>query len=338
MKTKLFTLFVALLATTNLWAKFQYGNLYYETLSSNTAKVVGYIGNPTSVSIPTLIQYNGKQYTVTSIGEEAFDWCTSLTSITIPNSVTSIGEGAFYYCSSLTSVTIPNSVTSIGSYAFYNCSSLTSVTIPNSVTSIEYSAFSRCSSLISVTIPNSVTSIESYAFSDCSSLTSIVIPNSVTSIGKSAFYGCSSLTSVTIPNSVTSIGDNAFNGCSSLTSVTIPNSVTSIGKSAFDGCSSLTTVICKAILVPSTGESVFANVPISSAVLYVPDESVDIYKYMDPWDDFGTILPISQLSTNVEDVQISSDKDTSVKKVIRNGQVVILHNDKSYNIMGQEIE
>ena len=115
-------------------------------------------------------------------------------------------------------------------------------------------------------------------------------------------------------------------------------SVTSIGREAFYGCTALTIVICKAILVPSTGEDVFAHVPISSAVLYVPDESVDIYKYMSPWDRFGTILPISQLPNDVEDVQISSDKDASVKKVIRNGQVVILHNDKSYNIMGQEVE
>jgi hypothetical protein len=128
MKTKIFTLFVALLATTNLWAKFQYGNLYYVTLPSNTAKVVGYIGNPTSVSIPTLIQYNGKQYTVTSIEEKAFQKCSSLTSVTIPNSVTSIGNGAFYDCSSLTSIVIPDGVTSIGKEAFKGCSSLTNIT------------------------------------------------------------------------------------------------------------------------------------------------------------------------------------------------------------------
>ena len=246
MKTKLFTLFVALLATTNLWAKFQYGNLYYETLSSNTVEVVGYMGEPTSVSIPSIVQYNSQQYTVTSIGYEAFRYCRSLTSVTIPNSVTSIGNDAFQYCSSLTSITIPNSVTSIG--------------------------------------------------------------------------------------------ESAFVGCSSLTSITIPNSVTSIGEDAFAYCSSLKTVICKAVLVPSTGEDVFANISISSAVLYVPDESVDIYKYMDPWDKFGTILPISQLPTDVENVQTIGGMDPSKKKLIRDGQVVILHNDKSYNIMGQEVE
>ena len=125
----------------------------------------------------------------------------------------------FSDCSSLTSVTIPNSVTSIGIYAFSGCRSLTSVTIPNSVTSIGNSAFRFCSNLTSVTIPNSVTSIGGYAFQRCSSLTSVTIPNSVTTIGYSAFSDCSSLTSVTIPNSVTSIGDYAFYGCSSLTSI-----------------------------------------------------------------------------------------------------------------------
>ena len=132
--------------------------------------------------------------------------------------VTSIGDSAFEECSNLTSITIPNSVTSIGDYAFSRCSNLTSITIPNSVTSIGDYAFSRCSNLTSITIPNSVTSIGDYAFSRCSNLTSITIPNSVTSIGDYAFSGCSDLTSITIPDSVTSIGDYAFFGCSNLTS------------------------------------------------------------------------------------------------------------------------
>ncbi len=210
---------------------------------------------------------------VTSIGEGAFSFCSSLTSITIPNSVTSIGEGAFSRCDKLAEINIvgdqfvysegvlynkdkttiiqglatalperliiPNSVTSIGYGAFWYCESLISITIPNSVTSIGENAFTYCKSLTSITIPNSVTSIEKGAFSSCSSLTSITIPNSVASIGTVAFWGCSSLTSITIPNSVTSIGSFAFSSCSSLTSITIPNSVTSIGDNAFEHCDNL---------------------------------------------------------------------------------------------------
>ena len=179
---------------------------------------------------------------VRGIGDYAFHDCSSLTSVTIPNSVTIIGSSAFYGCSSLTSVTIPNSVTSIGQSAFWSCSSLTDVTIPNSVTSIEICTFSSCTSLTHVTIPNSVTSIGVLAFKGCTSLKSVTIPNSVTSIEYYAFEDCSSLTRVTIPNSVTSIGSWAFSGCSALTSVTIPNSVTGIGGGAFENCTSLTSV------------------------------------------------------------------------------------------------
>ncbi|MEI3029178.1 MAG: leucine-rich repeat protein [Ruminococcus sp.] len=213
---------------------------------------------------------------VTSIGNSAFFYCTSLTSITIPNSVTSIEPYAFYNCNSLTSITIPNSVTSIGNFAFSDCSSLTSITIPDSVTSIGNYAFAYCEGLTSITIPDSVTSIGAYAFSYCSSLTSITIPDSVTSIGNGAFDNCSSLTSITIsdrvtsikpyafsycssltsitiPNRVTSIENFAFSKCSSLTNITIPDSVTSIGSSAFNGCSSLQTISlsCKSSLKKS---------------------------------------------------------------------------------------
>ena len=113
---------------------------------------------------------------------------------------TSIGNDAFWGCKSLTSIEIPNSVTSIGREVFYRCTGLTSVTIPNSVTSIGKGAFYGCTGLTSIEIPNSVTSIGDYAFLGCSSLTSIEIPNSVTSIGSSAFADCTGLTSVTIGN------------------------------------------------------------------------------------------------------------------------------------------
>ena len=250
LKGRLGGVLFALLATTTLWAyDFQSGDLYYNITSDTTVEVTyqyqwssdNYAGL-TTATIPETVTHNSTTYSVTSIGNGAFFFCSSLTSITISNSVTSIGEQAFNWCESLTSVTIGNSVTSIGVDAFSGCSSLTSITIPNSVTNIGDWAFSG-SSLTSINIPNSVTSIGESTFFLCSSLTSITIPNSVTSIGEGAFSGCSSLTSITIPNSVTSIGRYAFCDCSSLTTITIPNSVTSIGSSAFEGCFSLTSMV-----------------------------------------------------------------------------------------------
>lgn len=179
---------------------------------------------------------------VTEIGEDAFFYCNSLTSITIPNSVTSIGNDAFYKCNSLTNITIPDSVTSIGNDAFCCCDNLTNFTIPNSVTSIGVSAFYGCTNLTSIIIPDSVTGIEEMAFCCCDSLTSVTIPNSVTSIGIHAFADCYSLTNIIIPNSVTSIGEGAFDNCRALTSITIPNSVTSICAYAFADCRNLTNI------------------------------------------------------------------------------------------------
>ena len=119
-----------------------------------------------------------------------------------------IAIAAFNYCSKLTSVTIPAGVTIIGSSAFNQCSSLTSVTIPGSVKVLN--GFTNCSKLANVTIEKGVVSIEEAAFQYCTSLASITIPDGVKSIGEMAFYGCTSLTSITIPNSITSIYSDSF--------------------------------------------------------------------------------------------------------------------------------
>ena len=193
-----------------------------------------YLGKSETVVIPKGV--------VTSIGDEAFAWCKSLTSIVIPDGVTSIGDSAFEECKSLYSIRIPDSVTSIGDFAFSWCESLESVEIPDSVTSIGMGAFSYCEYLESIKIPDSVTSIDIGTFSDCKSLKSIKIPDSVTEINDSAFAGCESLESVKIPNSVTSISIEAFSGCDSLESIEIPDSVTYIGKRAFWKCDNLISV------------------------------------------------------------------------------------------------
>lgn len=209
-------------------------------------------------SVRSIIKNVYIDFGVTSIGENAFHYCSNIVDINIPNSVTSMGKRAFEGCFSLVRVDIPNSITSIETDTFCDCSSLISVSIPNSVVSIGYGAFAYCRNLASINIPNSVTFIGSNAFYKCYNLSNINISNSVNSIGYCTFFECKNLTSVNIPNSVTSIGDAAFKYCSSLTNINIPNSVTSIGTEAFYGCCSLISVnIPNSITLIKSG--VFSN-------------------------------------------------------------------------------
>ena len=255
---KLFTLLLAVAASvgTMFAEKVQIGDLYYNLDATNqTAQVTSQnSSNPywsatiATANIPSSVEYNSVTYTVTSIGEYAFYYCTGLTTVTIGSSVKSIGSDAFDKCSSLKFVNVSdisawcaikfdNNMSNPlyqANNLYLNGTLVTNLVIPNSVTSIGDYAFRGCTGLTSVTIPNSVTSIGGEAFYGCTGLTSVTIGNSVTSIGDYAFYKCSSLTSVTIGNSVTSIGEWAFGYCTDLASVTIPNSVTSIGYWAFN--------------------------------------------------------------------------------------------------------
>jgi hypothetical protein len=258
----------------------------------------------TSVVIPdSLTTIEGRH----PITPGAFQGCSSLTAITIPNSVTTIGIWAFEGCSSLTNVVIPDSVTSIGNCAFGACTSLTaftvdplnpvystlngvlfdnsqstliqfaggisgSYTIPQNVTNIGTSAFYHCTSLTSITIPDTVTTVGDQAFLGCSSLTAIAIPNSITKIGGWVFSGCSGLTNIIIPNSVTTIAERAFSGCRSLMSITIPCSVTSIlGDRPFSDCSSLTELFFEGN-APSLGAYVFDG-STNAIAYYLPGTS-----------------------------------------------------------------
>ena len=149
------------------------------------------------IIMPEKVKDNdGVEYVVTSLGDECFNGCSGLTSVTIPSSVTSLGDYCFPGCSGLTSITIPSSVTSLGDGCFQDCSGLTSITIPSSVTSLGGNCFWNCSGLTSITIPSSVTSLGDFCFQGCSGLISITIPSSVTSLGGNCFLNCQKLETV----------------------------------------------------------------------------------------------------------------------------------------------
>ena len=199
---------------------------------------------------------------VTSIGNYAFENCSTLSSVTLPQTITSLGSYAFYRCTAMTKINIPNSVTSIGNNAFYSCDGLTSVTIPDSVTKIGNFAFDYCNNITCVTIGNGVTSMGYGVFTYCTKLsefngkfatsdkhclvvdgvlkafapadlTSYDITDGVTRIDNYTFSYCHNLTSISIPNSVTSIGNHAFAWCGGQKTISLPNSITSIEDSAF---------------------------------------------------------------------------------------------------------
>ncbi|MCH5307355.1 MAG: leucine-rich repeat domain-containing protein [Prevotella sp.] len=248
--------------------------IYYNYINNSTELEVTYSTSGTgdyqgNIVIPRAVVYEGKTYSVTAIGEEAFYWRSEVTSVSIPNSVKSIKDNAFADCRGLTSIDIPNSVTTIGRYAFVRCSSLASVTIANGVTSIGFGAFYECGSLTSITIPNSVTTIADYAFYGCGSLASVTIPDSMTTIADWTFGNCSGLTSVTMLNGVTNISYAAFAYCSSLASVTIPNSVNYIDDYAFYGCTSLTdvTIADGTTTLEFARYSIFGDCPIESVYM-----------------------------------------------------------------------
>ena len=244
----------------------QIGDLYYNLDAFNRIAEVTYKSknwgtynedwNITTANIPASVTYINVTYSVTRIGESAFEGCSGLTSVTIPNSVTRIDYRAFSNCTGLTSPVYTAHI-----FAYMPTSYSGAYTIPDGIESIVGAAFEGCSGLTSVTIPNSVTDIRLNTFCNCTGLTSIDIPNSVTSIGNYAFYGCSGLTSMTIPNSVTSIGYQAFRSCSGLTSVTI-----------------------KAETPPTLDGSAFSNTYCS---IYVPCNAVNTYKTASEWKNYA---------------------------------------------------
>lgn len=297
------------------------GSSIYYIVRGNSATVVKGESNYSDVvNIPSVVSYEGIDYSVIAIGDFAFSNCGDITSITLPPSLLSIGKYAFDHCTSLKSIDIPNSVLSIGSWAFWSCTNLVSVKLSSSIKAIESYLFNECANLKSLGIPSSVRRIGDRAFQGCKRLSTVSIPNSVTSIGKSAFQECRSLESLSIPNQLTTIEQYTFSNCSRLTTLTIPNSVTYIDEWAFWGCSALKTVYlpssvnyvggwafssCNAIEALYSeidnpfpiSEYVFERDVKSKAILHVPEGTKEAYQNVNGWN-FNNIVEDNLTSYN----------------------------------------
>lgn len=271
-------------------------------------------------TFPSTFKADGKTYTITEIYgaggfytcASAFYECDELVSLAIPSSVTTIGKNAISYCYNLKSISIPESVIEIGYNAFEKDTSLVSVNLPASLKTLGGAAFSDCYHLQNINIPDGVSKIGSYLFWRCGDLKSIIIPKSVTTIGQEAFvycksiesvsmqddgvkkietkafYRCEKLTSIVIPEGAEEIDDEAFRDCN-LVDIVLPSTIKKVGQSAFyKDNDEPQKIICKATTPPLCTWPTDPKI----TIVYVPDESVELYKSHSDWKGYN-IQPMS---------------------------------------------
>ena len=320
----------------------------------------------TSITIPN---------SVTSIGEMPFYGCSGLTSMTAPALFFDIQESDWVnYTKSLTYVEVnageltanafglinrsyktlkvlnlaAATNTTIADEAFKGCYNLDSLYLPAQLEYIPYMAVAECKHLQSITIPATVTEIDDSAFENCRSLKSITFEGEATPqgaphraaasgsslwrIGSWAFYNCHQLEHLTIPEGVTEVGDAAFYGCAYLQDMTLPSTVQEIGDNGFALCAKLQKIHVKATTPPAIKAKTFFDVNRQIPV-YVPDEVVAAYESDPYWSEFD-IQGESKAPAGVEDITTST---ANTQKLIRDGQLLIIRDGKTYNAQGVEL-
>ena len=349
--------------------------IYYVINGDNVTVTFGDQKYNGIIRIPSIVNYDGNTYNVTSIGKNAFYYCQSLESIELPASITTIDEYAFYECGSLKSASIPANVRFIGDNAFSYCKSLESIDFPENLETIGQYVFNGCGKLASVSIPANVTSIGKAAFAYTASLSSITvdgknevydsrqncnaiietltntlmtgckttkIPDGVKVIGKNAFYYCQSLESIELPASITTIDEYAFYECGNLKSATIPANVRSIGDNAYGYCKAIEYVESQVEVPFEVGDNVFYQETKKTATLYVPKGSKFTYQSTKGWE-FENIVEKDKDDNN------NGDNDSEISLVVwaKDGSKVafalskkpkITFSEADLQITGQDID
>lgn len=311
MKTKLFTLFLALVASVGTISSSVVINGIVYKLNNNqlTAEVISTPGTDVTYSgdivIPSTVTYNSNEYSVTSIGSYAF-YMSEITSIIIPNSVQSIEDAAFAKCANMASVTIGSGVQRIG-------------------VGSGMAAFAYCTNLSAVHICD-IAAWCGMNFVD-------IEANNPLYYAHRLYLNDKEITNLVIPEGVTIIETYAFNNCLSITSLYLPNSVSTIGNSFVD-CTNLKLIYSSSATPPTIGYHTFKNIS-SDAVVYVPDEYVATYKKAQYWKNMN-IQGSSSMPQAID--QVSNNQSPMTNKVIKDGQIFILRGDKTYTLQGQEVK
>ncbi len=244
-----------------------------------------------SVVIPSSVTFDKTVYKVTSIEEDAFYNCNTISSVTIGNGVTSIGKHAFYGCFNLRSITLENSVTMIGDAAFEGCSMLNTVNI------------SDLTAWCKINFGDNPLRYAHHLYLNGEEITDLQIPQDVTTIG-ATFWGCFGLTTVTIGNNITSIGGSAFRNCKNLASVVIGKNVSSIDSWAFLDCNNLTSVTVYISTPLSISSETFPNR--ANAKLYVPYGCKAAYEAAEYWKEFKEVKEIPSPIINFADSYVKA--------------------------------
>ena len=260
------------------------------------------------IDVPAEVVYQGNTYTVTKIGEKAFNCCPDLQKISLANTVTSVGRWAFDSCNKLEDIDL------------------------GSVKQLARAAFQYDKILQSITIPEGVECLDTLLFQSCISLSNVKLPTTLKELQRSAFYGCKSLVSIDLPPSLAVIGDHAFSMCSALSSVTLPKSLETIETNVFYGCNSMTSLYSR-IKTPQTvycNNNAFTDIPKSFCTLYIPQGTIYSYLATSPWNEFLHIMEMAKPDINWDGAITATDVTALYDKLLGNA----VHDDWDYDING----